>query len=489
MIPVSSSDQLLQHTGQGDAGVLTPINFGPLQHALMMGHADKLVREKAIADRDAKLADQLKYNPKEIAAPYQAEQQAKYEQLLNQRANILRNHYYDPAHPERQKYDAMINEMEQNAQRGKDAMASYGNVSSAIKADKYLKQEQAQSTVNDLLHDENGTSRLPINQVNPQQFQNVLNDPQHFNGDAYASDVQKLIPEQLKQHLETQKLYGGQRENEAVTKGKFINYDPETGEALKNPDGSYQIAITPETKHVFYNHDPRAKRWVENEVEKHNNDPANKDNQITEDQVIQKVLSPYAYANTLKKTGTLVRPYQSSTSGQTKVEDASKRYQSVRAMIAGDQTELGNLGGATYLGHRVENIDVSRKPVEIIVHTKDTKNPETGEVKKGVDKKEYHHQLTITYEDSDHRLQKANLTYKNEKEMLYKLNNIYNTAPGQNKISKEDFDKGMEMYHSKNKTNSAPSDEEIINSINEEHPDATPEEKKAMYDDVINSYQ
>jgi hypothetical protein len=428
------------------------MDFSPIQHYLIANHADKLHRQAAIADRDEKLANQLKYNPKEIAAPFQAEQDAKYAGpggLLEQRAKILQNHIYDPAHPERQKYDAMVNELEQNSQRGKDAMAAYQNTSAAIQKDPYLKQEQAQSAANDILHDENGTSRLPINQVNPQEFSKVLNDPEHFNLQPYGQATAKEITPDVRTFLHEERSMGGKRIDENHVKTLFHEYD-DNGNLKKDPEGNPIIAITPATKQVFYNKDPRAKAAVQYEMNKQNQeiaawnqDPENRFNQkqpVTEDHIIKQVLAPYAYHQENKQIGSLQKPSAASGKGAKDIETALGRHESIYKILNGDKIEISNLSGAKYLGHRVEGIEVSKKPVEIQIHTKDSVNPETGKVKKGIDKKEFRHALTVTYEDSNHILRHKTLTYKDKGEMYYEINNIYNEAPGQRKVSKEILD-------------------------------------------------
>jgi hypothetical protein len=364
MYQVRSSDQLLQHQGEGSAYIYHPFDPGVALHMLAANRADKIARERAIADRDEKLDAALKYNPKEIAAPYQQEQQAKYEQLLGQKAKLLQNHIYDPSHPERLTYEAMKNEMEQNAQRGKDAMAAYTTTSAAIAKDKYLKQEQAQSAANDLLHDETGTSRLPINQVNPEEFSKVPNQPQHFNLQSYGEDVAKAIPESVRSYLHQERLLGGERINEDIVKSKFHEYD-NNGKLIKDQNGNPVVAVTPETKQIFYNQDPRAKAAVQYELARQNALPENQDKPLTEDDIVRQHLSPYAYSNINRNIGTLNKPNEGSSSTENGSNPASKFVVAPAVIKQKSASGLEHTNPGVEISHKDKPIDFQIAPTKI----------------------------------------------------------------------------------------------------------------------------
>lgn len=487
MYPVRSSDELLQHTGQGDAGVFDPLNFAPMQHYLMQNAEDRRRQVAAKDDRDKQIANDLKYNHKGIFAPFTQEHNQKAAELVNLGAQIQANQITDPSHPLRIQYNNMRNELEGDVNKGEDYQKSFVAAHQQIDQDPYLKKDQARSAINDTLYNSEGQAVKSITDANPQDIQNELNHPRHFNLQSYAGAVSKDITPGVRSFLHNERLLGGVRTNEDEVKTLFHEYD-DNGKLKLNPDGTPVIAVTPETKHIFYNKDPRAKAAVDYElneqnkkIQEHNSLPENKYNQkapVTEDDVIKQNISPYAYHQEKHSTGTLVKPTKyDEWKNKGKLEMGTARHTSLANILKGDKVEIANLSGGKYLGKRIEHIKVYPLPDSKVIPYKGGGRP----------KDVFHADITV--ENSDHRLETIHRVYDSPEEAYYELNNIYNTVEGQQKVSKEIVDKARGKNPMVGTQNAMPSDEEIINNINQDHPDATPEEKKAMYDDVVNSYQ
>ena len=375
MYRVRSSDELLQHTGQGDAYVFNPLDLSVLNHSIMANKADAAAKQKALADRDAQLAEQLKYNPKAIHAPYQQEQQQKYDNLLKMKAGLLQNHVYDPSHPDRIAYENAKNELEQDWQKANDIMGTYKSTSDQIQKDPYLKQEQAQRAANDLLHDDSGVSRKPIREVNPQAIGQVVNDPQHFNLQTYSEDFAKETPENVRSYLHEERLLGGRRTNEDIVKSKFHVYDDD-GNLVKDEKGNPVVNITPESKHLFFNKDPRARAAVDYEVKKQNDEisaynslPENKNSQkplVTEDDVLRQYVSPYAYSNVNKNVGTLNKPNEGNTSTAYGSNPTSKFVAEPAVIQQKSATGLEHNIPGVELSYKDKPIDFQIAPKELI---------------------------------------------------------------------------------------------------------------------------
>lgn len=283
------NNSTIQQAGQGDAYVFSPLDNSGLMNAIYANKADEARREKARADRDAQLADELKYNPKAIFSPYAKEHEAAGLKLIKDRADILKGGIIDPSHPKRLAYEKDKNQLEQNVAKGKEVQDLYPQAIGAAK-DPYFHQEKVIAQINDVLHDESGNSRLPIKNVKPTDLYAPLQNPDNLNMNYAAQDFAKKLPEQVKSYITQQRSALGERFDENIVKSKFYKYD-QRGDQIKDKQGNPVINITPEVKAAFYGSHPLIKPRIEAELKK----PENQG--LTEDDIIAKNISPYAYEN------------------------------------------------------------------------------------------------------------------------------------------------------------------------------------------------
>lgn len=457
MYPVRSSEQLLQHTGQGDASVFAPADFTPINHFIAANHADKVFKEKQKAARDAKMSEQRTYNPDATWAPYQQQQDAKFSGTggyLEKKATIDRQGITDPMHPDVLALAALKNEIIQNGGKAKDMQKAYLDAVDVASKDSNIKKDQAISEMNDLIYNEDGSAITPIEKANPRAFQDILNKPEHFNLQSYGGAVAKQIPESVRSYLHEERTLGGERVNEDQVKSKFHIYD-NNGKLVTDPEGNPIVNVTPETKQIFNSFDPRAKVAVQYELNKQNEEiaaqnalPENKANQkplVTEEDVIRKYLSPYAYNNINKNVGTLNKPNRPS-SGLSDEEKINARHSSIMGILNGDQAEAGNLVGGSIDGRKIDDVNFVKNDVTKSIHIGKSINPETGQASgnaagraKNIEVPKY--EVVFTMAGKEGAAKEIRLGANTKRELYYKINNVYNTGPGQNKISKELLDK------------------------------------------------
>lgn len=312
MIRVRSSDALMQEVGQGDAYVFRDRNFAPLRAMFAQNKEMEQRAELAKQKRNDDLGKQLAYNPKEIFYPYQKEQEQKAKQLLELRGKIYNKGAYDPNDPDVLTFESLKNDMEQSAAKGAQTEKILTDVASKVQKDPFLDYNKAMPQVWDALHDETGTSRLPIRDVNPNKLYDPMNNPENFNSGYAIKQFSDNLPVFANSYIQRQKEEEGERFNETSVKSKFYQYD-NNGNLVKDKSGQPIINITPETKQAFFEIHPLAKPWVEKELQK----PENKG--LTEDQFLQKKLSPYAFEQRNKNIGGLERPRSGSEDDEVKV--------------------------------------------------------------------------------------------------------------------------------------------------------------------------
>lgn len=122
-------------------------------------------------------------------------------------------------------------------------------------------------------------------------------------------------------------------------------------------------------------------------------------------------------------------------SGNTK-EDINARHKSIQKIIENDPTEQGNLVGGMIGGKKIVGVELAQQKVK--------GSPVEASTKKGALKVANENLpgiIKFKVLDDDGKEHVVEVPYKDKKDLYYQLNNVYNTAPGQNKISKEELDK------------------------------------------------
>jgi hypothetical protein len=302
---VKSSDALMQETGQGDAYVFRDRDFSGLRGMIAQNKELEQKREHELSKRNNELANQLNYNQKGIFYPYQKEQENNAKSLLELRGKIYNKGKYDINDPDVQAFEGLKNQMEQNAAKAKQIQDILPDVTNRIQKDPFIDYNKTMPKVWDRLHDETGTSRKSIIEVNPTELYSPLQDPENFNSGYAVKHFADSLPEIANTFIQRQKEAEGDRFNETDVKSKFYQHD-QNGRVLRDPSGQPIITISPETREAFYASHPLARPWVQNELAK----PENKG--LTEDQFLQKRLSPYAYERRNKNIGSLERPRSGS---------------------------------------------------------------------------------------------------------------------------------------------------------------------------------
>jgi len=332
MYRVRSSDALMQEVGQGDAYVFRDRDFSPLRAMFAQNKELEQRAEQAKQKRDYELDQQRKYNQKAIFAPFQREHSLNGKKLLELRTQAFGK---DIGSPEDKAFNEHVLKLEQNVAKGNDVEKSYFDAMKKAEENPFLNHSQVYSQINDGLYGNDGQSRLSVEDTNPSNFYNPLNDPKNFNGGYAVKKFSDSLPEFANSYIQRIKEAEGDRFNETSIKSKFYKYD-NNGRLQVDPKTNQPIInVTPETKQAFFDLDPLVKPWVDLELQK----PENKG--LTEDQFLQKKLSPYAFEQRNKNVGSLERPRAGSGDDDVKVSVSHDVSRNTMSKLLGDGNEKG----------------------------------------------------------------------------------------------------------------------------------------------------
>jgi hypothetical protein len=338
MIRVRSSDALMQERGQGDAYVVSPMDFSAFHNGIAQRNEDESRKAKIQADHDKELKDKLDYNPKSIWNPVSKKHEEKVLDVLKHSARLKANPVpYD--HPDRIDYETKKAKIEQDINKGAELEKAYIGAHARAKGDDYYHTDKIANEINNITFGEDRKGLRGVDEINLDDYEKPFQNPDNFNMTHAAQKFTKDLPEQVKSYISQQKNEQGERFNENLVKSKFYKYD-NSGNQIRDTKGNPVINITPETKHAFYNSHPLIQPYIAKAMER----PENKGK--SEDQILQEIVSPYAVHESNKSIGGLSK---NGDGDDDKKITFSRSYDKNRIMTYKDRadgvtkTEEGNV--------------------------------------------------------------------------------------------------------------------------------------------------
>lgn len=352
--------------------------------------ARKAAQAKAQAeqakDNQKNMLETLKYNPESTIKEYDAHiKKTLNDEFIPYVAEVYRGGRV-PSTDEMADIRKRQNDIELLVEKQKAVKENLDGVLTKIKGDDEINQDLVFQKLEDFIYEtgEDGKKKLKdLATIDPEQVQEILNDPDAFNVDAVVSNFSDNIGENIESHI---KEGGGSsrpwRENKEV-KSKYLVLD-ENGDPEVDDNGNYILNLTPSTLKMAMSNSRMAK--VINKEAARMAEETGED--VTKMEAFKKLMAPKAYHNaTVKRTSASVKTDAGDGSnfifGNKKTHlNTEARYDAIgRTLMNKDAQELQRVIGGDIQDARFTNIHPeTRKEFEtphLVLYTKNNKTTET----------------------------------------------------------------------------------------------------------------